>query len=128
MKSVNFRGLGLAVLITALVCTVISSEAAQNTEGGKELFEKRCGGCHALDRDQEGPRLRTVYGRAAASSPGFGYSRALRKSGIVWDEKTLDAWLSDTERLVPGNDMEFRVEKAEERREIIRWLRENAGG
>jgi len=96
--------------------------AAQTPGGGKDLFEKRCGGCHALDRDKEGPRLGGVYGRAAASVPSFEYSAALKKSGFKWTAENLDRWLQDTEKLVPGNDMTFRVEKAEERREIIAFL------
>jgi cytochrome c len=40
---------------------------------GKETFEKRCGGCHSLDRDKEGPRLRGVYGRTSGSVSSFNY-------------------------------------------------------
>ncbi len=103
-----------AVLVTA---------AAQPRTGGKALFEKRCGGCHALDRDKEGPRLGGVYGRTAGSLHSFQYSEALRKSGIHWTEETLDKWLTDTEKLAPGNDMAFHVEDPEERSEIIAYLR-----
>jgi cytochrome c len=95
--------------------------------GGKELFEKRCGGCHALDRDKEGPRLGGVYGRVAGSVDSFQYSEALKKSKITWTEATLDKWLTDTEKLVPDNDMSFHVEKSDERGEIIAFLRQNSG-
>ena len=90
---------------------------------GKALFEKRCGGCHALDRDKEGPRLGGVYGRTAGSLDSFQYSDALKKSKIKWAEDTLDKWLTDTEKLVPNNDMTFHVEKPGERREIIAYLK-----
>jgi cytochrome c len=101
--------------------------AGQSTGGGKELFEKRCGGCHALDRDKEGPRLRGVYGRVAGSVDSFQYSDALKKSKITWTDKTPEKWLTDTEKLVPSNDMTFHVEKAAERAEIIAYLKENSG-
>ena len=91
---------------------------------GKDLFEKRCGGCHALDRDKEGPRLGGIYGRRAGSGGDYPYSSALRESGIVWTDDTLDRWLTDPEAMVPGSDMGFRLEKAEERRLVIRFLRE----
>jgi cytochrome c len=99
----------------------------QGREDGKALFEKRCGGCHALDRDKEGPRLGGVYGRTAGSIDSFEYSDALKKSKLKWVEDTLDKWLTDTEKLVPGNDMTFHVEKAEERSQIIAYLKQNSG-
>jgi cytochrome c len=97
---------------------------AQAQADGKALFEKRCGGCHALDRDKEGPRLGGVYGRTAGSIASFQYSDALRKSGIKWTEQTLDKWLTNTEQLVPNNDMTFHVEKPDERAAIIAFLKE----
>jgi cytochrome c len=85
------------------------------------------GTCHALDRDQEGPQLHGVYGRKAASVESFQYSDALKNSKIVWTDETLERWLTDTEKLVPNNDMTFHVEKAEERRAIIAYLKHDSG-
>jgi cytochrome c len=100
---------------------------AQSPASGKELFEKRCGGCHALDRDKEGPQLHGVYGRKAASVESFQYSDALKKSNIVWMNETLERWLTDTGKLVPNNDMTFHVEKADERQAIIAYLKQDSG-
>jgi cytochrome c len=99
---------------------------AQTTGSDKELFEKRCGGCHALDRDKEGPRLRGVYGRVAGSVDSFKYSDALKKSKITWTDETLDKWLTDTEKLIPDNDMTFHVERPDERSKIIAYLKQNS--
>ena len=93
------------------------------SQDGKEAFEKRCTGCHALDSDREGPRLRGVFGRPAGTVKGFGYSQALAKSGVTWDADTLDRWLTDTESVVKDNDMSFRVSKADERAAIIQYLK-----
>src|ERR1700759_1056486 len=49
-----------------------------DAERGKQLFEKRCTGCHSLDQNKEGPHLRGVYGRHAGRLPGFTYSAALQ--------------------------------------------------
>ena len=114
---------GLALLMASVVG---GSAPAQVQSGGKGLFERRCGGCHSLDRDKEGPRLRDVFGRTAGSVESFQYSGALRKSGIQWTEDTLDQWLTDTEKLVPGSDMAFRVVSADERTEIIAYLKRNS--
>ena len=98
----------------------------QPQTGRKELFERRCGGCHALDRDSEGPRLRGVYGRIAGSVSSFKYSEALKNTKVTWQEESLEKWLTDPEQLAPGNDMAFRLENAEERREIIEYLKQNS--
>ena len=90
---------------------------------GKELFQRRCGGCHSLDRSMEGPRLRGVYKRRSGSAPGFQYSAALKNAKITWSDDSLDKWLTDTEALVPDNDMAFRVQSPDERRDIIAYLK-----
>jgi cytochrome c len=118
-----------AVYAVIVLCVVLSSAAKTQTavSGGRALFEKRCGGCHALDRDKEGPRLGGVYGRAAGSVPDFQYSQALRKSGITWNAEALDRWLADPDKLAPGNDMSFQVEQSGDRRQIIEYLRQSSG-
>jgi cytochrome c len=120
---------GFAALVALAASSIlsISGQAQTGSRTGKELFEKRCGGCHALDRDKEGPRLGGVYGREAASVPSFEYSTALKKSNLKWTEETLEKWLIDPEKLVPENDMTFHVESADERREIISYLKEKSG-
>jgi len=80
-----------------------------------------------LDRDKEGPRLGGVYGRTAGSLDSFQYSDALKNSKIKWSEDTLNKWLTDTDKLVPNNDMTFHIEKADERSEIIAYLKQNSG-
>jgi cytochrome c len=92
-------------------------------EQGKELFERRCSGCHALNNNKEGPRLRGVYGRKSASLPDFAYSGALQKAGVVWDEKSLDRWLSDPDAMAPDTDMTFRLGDGDERRAVIAYLK-----
>ena len=100
---------------------------AQAPRSGQDLFAARCAGCHALDRDKEGPRLGGVYGRAAASINGFQYSAALTKSKLTWNDATLDGWLADPDKLVPENDMGFRLENKQERQAIILFLKQNSG-
>jgi cytochrome c len=94
---------------------------------GKELFEKRCGGCHSLDKDKEGPRLGNVFGRKAGTIPSFKYSDSLKSAPVVWNEDSLDKWLVNTDAVVPDNDMDFHVPKADERADIIQFLRVSSG-
>jgi cytochrome c len=121
--STTLSGFGLLLLGTSFS----SASKAQDNNNRKALFEKRCGGCHAVDRDKEGPRLAGVYGRPAGAVDSFQYSDALKKSRIVWSDATLDSWLTDTEKVVPNNDMTFHVEQADERREIIAYLKQISG-
>jgi cytochrome c len=97
---------------------------AEIGDRGKELFEKRCSGCHALDKDKEGPRLRGVFGRTSGTVPSFKYSDALKAAHITWDAATLDKWLSGPEQFVPDSDMAFQLVKADERTEVIAYLKQ----
>ena len=68
-----------------------------------------CMQCHSPSPSQNriGPSLFGVVGRKAGSVPGFDYSNALRKSGIVWTPERLDKWLSGPMDFVPGTRMSF---------------------
>ena len=115
-------------MLARIMCLAVAAGAvllAFNTqeERGKDLFLRRCSGCHALDLNKEGPRLRNVYGRKAASAPGFSYSDALKKLDLRWDEASLDRWLSDPDSMAPDTDMGFRLTNAEERRALIEYLK-----
>jgi cytochrome c len=116
-------------MLAVLMAARSFQEVAQpvDVEKGKAAFQRRCTGCHALDRDKEGPRLGGVYGRKAGSVVGFTYSDSLRGSTVVWDQTSLDSWLTNPEALVPGNDMGFLVKDPEERAEIVRYLRVASG-
>jgi cytochrome c len=103
----------------------------QSAEGdpvrGKQLFDKRCTGCHSLTQNHQGPRLLGVYGRASGSVSDYEYSPALKKSHIVWDEKSLGRWLTDPDAFLPGNNMDFLVSRPQERQDIISYLRQTTG-
>jgi cytochrome c len=104
------------------------SEAALVGDGdalhGKAVFEKRCTGCHATNVDREGPRLAGVYGRKAGSVSGFTYSAGLKRLGATWNDATLEKWLTDPDLMVADNGMSISVPKAEERRDLIAYLKE----
>ena len=100
---------------------------AGNPETGKLLFEKRCTGCHSLDKNKEGPRLRDVYGRKSGAVTDFSYSDELKAAHIVWDEGSLNQWLANPEVVVPNNDMAFHVSNSQERADIIQFLRQSSG-
>src|SRR5580765_1775434 len=101
----------------------VPSDTKADTVAGRAAFEKRCTGCHALDRDKEGPRLAGVVGRKAGSVSAFPYSDAVKKSAEVWNEAALDKWLTDPESVIPDTDMAFRLDSPAERAAIIAFLK-----
>jgi cytochrome c len=111
------------ILSTALAGGAILLAFSAPEERGKDLFVRRCSGCHSPNLNKEGPRLRGVYGRKAASVPDFTYSEGLKKAGIRWDDASLDRWLSDPEAMAPDTDMAFRLTDAEERKAVIAYLK-----
>lgn len=127
------RCLGLALAIFALAIILLPSSFAApaartadsgDPQRGQELFQKRCTSCHNLDTEKEGPRLRGVFGRKSANIQSFSYSDALKNAHIVWDADSLEKWLSDTDKFIPDNDMNISLKKADERADIIAYLKQ----
>ena len=112
---------------TVALSLFAAAESPATAKQGREVFEKRCTGCHSLDKAKVGPPLRHVFARNAASDAKFPYSDALKKSAIKWDASSLDKWLTDPDTLVPDNDMSFRLSKVEERAAVVAYLRELSG-
>lgn len=109
------------MILALILCSLLAFSGPE--EKGKEIFVRRCSGCHAPDLNKEGPRLRGVYGSKAASRRGFAYSDALTKTNIRWDGASLDRWLSDPEAMVPDTDMAFRLADEKEREAVIAYLK-----
>lgn len=103
------------------------SLAAGDAMAGEQVYS-RCLACHVLAYDRTGPRHCGLFGRRAGSVPGFGYSDALKHSKIVWTEKTLDMFLANPVKAVPGTSMGYAgVAERKEREDLIAYLRrENA--
>lgn len=110
----------LASLLTVLAAPAL---ADGDLDRGRALYQARCAACHALDYNGVGPAHRGVFGRVAGRAPGFMYSMALKSSGLVWSDETLDRWLSDPEAYVPGQKMGVSVPDAQERADLIAYLK-----
>ena len=123
----RFGGRGRASFVTALATMLVAQHVAPSFASGDAAHGAKvyqdCMICHSLDKNEIGPMHRDVFGRKAGSVAGYDYSIALKASNIVWNDTTLDKWLTDTESLVPDNDMSFRVASAEERRDIVAYLK-----
>ena len=120
MTSVTLRYSLLSLPFIA--AAFLSGAKAADPARGASLYESKCGGCHALDENRYGPAHRGVFGRKAGSAPGYAYSEALSTSSIVWREGTLDRWLPDPEKLIPGQKMNVSVAAAQDRADLIAYL------
>ena len=99
-----------------------ASQLGPSVKRGQVLFETHCMECHAVDRHRAGPALRGVVGRVAGKAPDFFYSQALESATHVWDKPKLKAWLSNPESVVPGQEMNFQLDSARDRDDVVAYL------
>lgn len=121
------RRIGLhCVLVLAVTGGVTAAHAQSGEPRGAKAFQA-CVACHSLEPERHftGPSLANLFGRKAGTVAGFQrYSDALQKSGVVWDDTTLDAWLRAPAGFIPGNVMTFSGLKDEKlRRDLIQYLK-----
>lgn len=114
-----------ALLASALAAACIAqAQAAPDTVHGAQVYA-RCLACHALAYDRVGPKHCGLLGRRAGSLPGFNYSDAMKKSRIIWDEKTLNLFLAGPLKVVPGSTMTYDgVPDPKDRSDLIAYLRQ----
>lgn len=115
--------LGLVLLAASPVRAASDAAALQR---GEQVYA-RCVACHSIEGNRTGPQHCGLFGRKAGSAPGFMmYSKALRGTKIVWDARTLDHFLQDPMKAVPGTAMGYAgVKDDKERGELVAWLRES---
>lgn len=118
---------GYAKAVWPLLMAACIPCAASAQDLGEKAFSK-CDNCHTLkanERDKSGPSLHGLFGAKAASlSRTYRYSPALKASGIVWSDATLDQWLAKPSDMVRGNRMSFGgIGDAEVRKALIAYLK-----
>ena len=126
------RPVSTGFLITLLGCLAGVRARAETTLGGdpvkgKTVFQQNCAICHATGEDKgatagQGPVIGGVVGRRAAAIPYFGYSKALRASGLTWDAANLDRFLINPGMFVPGTAMVVQVPAQSDRADLIAYL------
>jgi nitrite reductase (NO-forming) len=91
---------------------------------GRQVF-KKCQACHSLEPDKTilGPSLAGIVGRKSGAEPNFNYSPAMKQAALTWDAATLDAYLMDPQKIVPGNRMPFPgLRTDQDRKDVIAFL------
>lgn len=112
----------VALTLGLLPAATQAAPPAGDPHNGEAVYT-RCLACHALGYDRTGPRHCGLFGRQAGSVPGFAYSAAMQRSHIVWNEQTLDRFLTSPMTAVPGTTMGYvGIPDAQERRDLIAYL------
>jgi cytochrome c len=123
--------LPLAAALMLLSGTAFAQDDV-SPEEAQLAFNNHCRTCHTTNEGDNrlGPSLYGVIGREAGSAPGYGYSSAMAKADIVWDEEKLDRYIENPDAVVPGNNMKpySGITSAEERAKIIAHLKAESGG
>ena len=109
--------------LASLPAVAHAGESAGDPARGEEIYG-RCVACHSLTRNRTGPKHCGLFGRTAGTQEGYRYSQAMRESGIVWTEETLDAFLENPRAAVPRTKMGYAgIKKDRDRADLIAYLK-----
>ena len=116
----------IAGVAAVAVLSAVSADAGQ-TSDDELAFNSHCRECHTADKGDNrlGPTLYGVIGPKAGTEPGYAnYSAAVKDSSVVWSAATLDAWITNPDAFLPGNNMHpfAGVDDAALRARIIQYL------
>ena len=114
-------------MLTAVIGFVATGPVlAGDINAGEKVF-KKCKACHVVDKEKNktGPHLVNIMGRSAGSLESYKkYSKAMKESGIVWDEETLDGYLEKPKKYIKGTKMAFAgLKKEKDRENVIAYLK-----
>ena len=104
--------------------------AGGDAAAGRLVFRK-CQACHSMEPGKTllGPSLAGIVGRKAGADANYNYSPPMKQANVVWDAKSLDAYLADPQKVVPGNKMPFPGLKTEQdRADVIAFFASAGGG
>jgi cytochrome c len=107
----------------ALFAAIRAANAADAGQGEKLFVE--CASCHSIERGVEGvgPSLFGLFQRKAGDVADYRYSPALKRSGIAWTPQTLDTYIADPQKSVPGNRMPYSgLPNAQDRADLMAYL------
>jgi len=116
-------------IIMGMILIILTVSIANTADlvKGKKVF-KKCVACHSLEegKNKIGPPLNNLLGRKAGSVKGYKYSKAMKNSGVVWNEESLDKFLTKPRKFIPKTKMSFRgIKKKSLRDDLISFFKNN---
>ena len=118
----TLAGLVFAFGASAALAAANNAALHGDPQAGEAIYA-RCLACHALAYDRTGPMHCGLFGRRAGSVKGFHYSEAMKRSKIVWNAKTLDHFLANPLKAIPGTAMGYAgITNRKERADLIAYL------
>jgi cytochrome c len=114
----------VALLAVTMAAGIAPCQAANgDPEHGAQIYQ-RCLACHSLEHNRSGPRHCGLFGRRAGTLPGYTYSQAMKKYGVIWNEQSLNTYLENPLKIVPGTKMAYAgVKDPQERADLIAYLK-----
>lgn len=121
MKTLVLIIAGLLVSLSLSTAPAIAADVGK----GKKVFNK-CKACHAIKKPKKkvGPHLVGIFGREAGTTKGFKYSKAMKASKVVWDDASLDKYLTKPKKFMKGTKMAFPgLKKPADRANVIAYMK-----
>jgi len=115
--------LSIFLAIPLFICLSGAAQAAGNELRGATLYQSKCVACHSIEYNGVGPAHKGVFNRKAGTQTGYTYSPAVQASTVVWNEVTLNKWLTNPEKFIPGQKMGVMVPSAQDRADLIAYLK-----
>jgi cytochrome c len=109
-------------ILALLPLTLMSACGGSQQRTAMPAAARQCALCHTFEKGgarMAGPNLFGIVGEKAGVRPGFAFSPAMKASGIVWTPETIDAFIAEPQKVVPGTRMAFAGESDPARRRAI---------
>lgn len=123
------RKMLIATLAVSASLIAAPALADGNADAGAKVF-KKCHACHDIGpgaKNKVGPDLNGIVGKEIGSNPDFKYSKAFlekKSEGVVWNDDTLDQWLTKPRDFIKGTKMGFAgLKDQQERADVIAYLK-----